>query len=499
MSGTRYVSGLQLARLLGDVPRERPLYAGLARAVRGLVQDGRLALRTRLPAERDLASALGVSRTTVTAAYDRLRAEGYVESRQGAGSWTTLPADGSTALPRPGAGPGPGLGASGGVVARYGMAHAPDSGAGFIDLGCAAPTVPSIFHQAVQNAVAALPRHYGGPGYEPAGLGELREVIADGYAARGVPTHADQIIVTNGAQHALAMLAEMFLTPGDGVLVERPTYPNALDALRRRGARLVPVGVGAGWDLELLGQAMRQAAVRLGYLIPDFQNPTGHLMGDADRAALVAAARSADALLVVDETFAGLALDPGAPEPVPVAAHDRDGRVISIGSVSKLAWGGLRIGWIRASAPVARRITLARESMDMASPVLDQMIVRELLLRAGELRAERVAALAASRDALVEALHERLPDWTFQVPAGGMSLWVSVGGPVAARFAEVAARRGVRVVAGPVFGADGVLEDRLRLPFVLPPATLREAVERLALAREDLRDAPPVRPVQVLV
>ncbi|MCP2341309.1 MocR-like transcription factor YczR [Actinomadura rupiterrae] len=491
MNGTRYVSGLQLARLLGEVPRERPLYAGLAGAVRGLVQDGRLALRTRLPAERDLASALGVSRTTVTAAYDRLRAEGYVESRQGAGSWTTLPGDGSTALPTPGA--------SGGVVPRYGMAHAPDAEAGFIDLGCAAPAVPAVFHEAVEAAVAALPRHYGGPGYEPAGLPELREMIAAGYAARGVPTHADQIIVTNGAQHALGVVAEMYLTPGDGVLVERPTYPNALDALRRRGARLVPVGVGAGWDIELVGGAMRQAAVRLGYLIPDFQNPTGHLMGDEDRAALVAAARSADALLVVDETFAGLALDPAAPEPVPVAAHDRDGRVISIGSVSKLMWGGLRIGWIRASAPVARRIALARESMDMASPVLDQVIVRELLLRAGEVRAERIAVLTAGRDALAAALHEHLPDWTFRMPPGGMSLWVSVGAPVAARLAELAARRGVRVVAGPVFGADGVLEDRLRLPFVLPPATLREAVARLALAREDLQEAPPARPVRVLV
>lgn len=490
MSGTRYVSGLQLARLLGEVPRERPLYSGLARAVRGLVQDGRLALRTRLPAERDLAGALGVSRTTVTAAYDRLRSEGYVESRQGAGSWTTLPTSGSLAPPPA---------ASGAVVPRFGMAHAPEPGGGFIDLGCAAPAVPAIFHESVEAAVAALPRHYGGPGYDPAGLPELREVIAAGYAERGVPTHPDQIIVTNGAQQAFGMLLEMFMSPGDGVLVERPAYPNALDALRRRGARLVPVGVGAGWDLELLAGAMRQAAVRLGYLIPDFQNPTGALMADDDRAALVSAARSADALLVVDETFVGLALDPAAPEPLPVSAYDRDGRVISIGSMSKLAWGGLRIGWIRASAPVARRVAIAREAVDMASPVLDQLIARELLLRADEVRAERTTALAASRDALVGALRERLPDWTFRVPPGGMSLWVGVGGPVATRLADAGARRGVRVVSGPVFGADGVLEDRLRLPFVLPPATLREAVARLALAREDLRDAPPARPLRVLV
>src|SRR5690348_12338828 len=96
--GTRYVGGPQLARMLGDVPQERPYYAALARAVRALVLDGRLALRTRLPAERDLAAALGVSRTTVTAAYDRLREEGYIESRQGAGSWTALPPTTMSAL-----------------------------------------------------------------------------------------------------------------------------------------------------------------------------------------------------------------------------------------------------------------------------------------------------------------------------------------------------------------------------------------------------------------
>ncbi|MEV4258637.1 aminotransferase class I/II-fold pyridoxal phosphate-dependent enzyme, partial [Spirillospora sp. NPDC049652] len=105
----------------------------------------------------------------------------------------------------------------------------------------------------------------------------------------------------------------------------------------------------------------------------------------------------------------------------------------------------------------------------------------------------------ASRDALAAALRERLPDWTFLLPPGGMSLWADVGGPVAARLAEAVAQRGVRVVPGPVFGADGVLEDRLRLPYVLSPATLREAVGRLALAREDLRDAPPARPLRVLV
>ncbi|MEO3827485.1 PLP-dependent aminotransferase family protein [Actinomadura sp. B10D3] len=491
---TRYVSGPNLARLLGDLSGERPVYAALARGVRGLVLDGRLALRTRLPAERDLAAALGVSRTTVTTAYDRLRDEGYIESRQGAGSWTALPpvrmSSAGAQAPPDGAAP---------AGRRYGMAHPTPDDPSFIDLACAAPGAPAVFGDAVAAAVAELPRHSSGPGYEPAGLAGLRQVIADGYTARGVPTRPDQIVVTTGAQHAFTLLTQLLVEAGDAVMVERPTYPHALGALRRRGARLVPVGVNEGWDVELVAGAMRQTAVRMAYTIPDFQNPTGYLMSADERAALVDAARRADAFLVADETFADLAHDPHAPREPALASFDTGGRVITIGSASKLMWGGLRIGWIRATAPLVRRLVLAREPFDMASPVLDQLIVRELLLRIEEVRAERAETLLRSRDALGGALRELLPGWDFRLPAGGMSLWARIGAPVASRLAEASERLGVRVVAGPVFGADGVLEDYVRLPYVLPPDTLRQAAERIALAFREVEAAPAARPLPAYV
>ncbi|MFI0408490.1 PLP-dependent aminotransferase family protein [Actinomadura sp. 3N508] len=492
---TRYVSGPHLARLLGGVSGERPVYAALARSVRGLVLDGRLALRTRLPAERDLAAALGLSRTTVTAAYDRLRDEGYVESRQGAGTWTVLPPVRMTSAEPHVAAAADGARRGG----RFGMADPVPDDPSFIDLGCATPGAPAIFDEAVAAAVDELPRYSSGPGYEPAGLAGLRQVIADGYAARGVPTRPDQIVVTTGAQHAFTLLAQVLAEPGDAVMVERPTYPHALGALRARGTRLVPVGVNEGWDVELIAGAMRQAAVRMAYTIPDFQNPTGHLMPAAERAALVDAARRADAFLVTDETFADLALDVDAPREPPLAAYDSGGRVVTIGSASKLMWGGLRIGWIRTTAPLARRLTIAREPSDMASPVLEQLIVRELLLRVEEVRAERAESLCRNRDALAAALRELLPGWEFGLPAGGMSLWARIGAPVATRLAEAAERLGVRVVGGPVFGVDGVLEDYVRLPFVLPPETLRPAVERLALAFREAEAAPAARQLPAYV
>ncbi|MCO5999299.1 MocR-like transcription factor YczR [Actinoallomurus rhizosphaericola] len=470
---SRTINATGLARLLGGTPEGRPLYAVLARDLRGLVLDGRLPLRTRLPAERDLAAALGVSRTTVTAAYDALRAEGYVESRQGAGSWTALPAGSPTA-------------------ARHGLAE----DRSLIDLACVAPSAPRGFEDDVAAAVAELPPYACGPGYEPLGLPALREAVAARYTARGVPTLPEQILITTGAQHGLCLVLQAFVRPGDPVLVEAPTYPHALDALRRAGARLVPTGVNAGWDAELITSGLRQSAARLAYLIPDFQNPTGLLMGDEVRAALVAAARATGTYVIGDETFAELALDDVA-RPRPLAAHDTDGRVISIGSASKVLWGGLRIGWVRATQALVRRLAEAREAVDLASPVFEQLIAARLLGRMDAVADERRAMLRERRAVLVEALRGECPDWTFTVPPGGLSLWVRLPGTSSTVLAAAAGRYGLHVVPGTAFGVDGVLDDHLRLPYVLSPETLRDAVSRLAAASREAAGAPRPRPAFV--
>jgi DNA-binding transcriptional MocR family regulator len=452
------IGAVRLAQLLGGAPVDRPYYAALAKVMRGLTLDGRLPARTRLPAERDLAIALGVSRTTVTATYDALRADGFVESRQGSGSWTTLPA--------------------GGPVRMMGPADQ-----GQIDLGCVAPGVPSCFDEAVAAAVAELPRYTQGPGYEDGGLAVLREAVAARYTERGQPTLAEQIMITSGAQHGFSLILAALVHPGDAVLAESPTYPHALDAVRAARARLVPTGINAGWDVDLMAAAMRQAAVRLAYLIPDFQNPTGRLMSDEQRAAVVAAARRADAFVVADESFAELAID-DLVMPRPMGAHDTDGRVIGLGSASKVMWGGLRIGWIRTTQALVRRLIEAREAMDLASPILEQLIAVQLLARLDEIKAERRSTLALRRKTLSESL-ETMEGWSFDLPRGGLSLWVRLPGQQSTTLTTAAAARGVHLVPGPAFGVDGVLDDHLRVPYVLPPEVLRDAVSRLADARGD--------------
>ncbi|MCP2350872.1 PLP-dependent aminotransferase family protein [Nonomuraea roseoviolacea] len=473
----RYLSAAQVARLADVPPEARPYYRALADAVRALILDGRLPVRVRMPAERHLAATLGVSRTTVTAAYDLLRERGYLESRQGSGSWTALPDPASTAD-------------------NPWLSTGQD---GLIQLHAAAPPAPSALREAMAEALEDLPRYGMGNGYDPMGLPALRERIAARYTARGLATRPEQILVTTGSQHALHLAMSLLAGPGDPVLVESPTYTHAIDVARQRGARLVPVGIShEGWQADLVGCALRQSAARVAYLMPDFQNPTGALMDDATRAAVAGAARRADTMILIDETWAELDLDGGDGSHAPMAAFDNDNRMITIGSASKLWWGGLRIGWLRAGTALIRRLAVRRAAVDIASPVLEQLAVARLFDRLEETRAERLRGLRASRATLVAALRERLPAWQFAVPRGGGALWVRHDSGSAVSLCEAAATRGVRLAAGTWFGLEGTLEGYLRVPYTLPPAVLEEAVKRIAVAREH-GPAAGGRPADALV
>ncbi|NJC83603.1 MocR-like transcription factor YczR [Planosporangium mesophilum] len=473
------VRGSQLTRLLGDWQgpgrrRSGPEYAQLAGAVRSLLTDGRLALGVRLPAERELAQALGLSRTTVTAAYRTLRESGHLTSRRGAGSWTALP--------------------GGHRVGTSGL-WAPIEDDEIIDLGQAALPAPPELTDAVAAAAEDLPAYLTSAGYHPMGLPVLREAVAADFSRRGLPTLADQIMITGGAQHALDLILRLLVAPGQRTLLETPTYPNALTAVLASRARVVGYALGdAGWDGDLLLSTVRDARARLAYLIPDYHNPTGHLMETALRERLPAAAHAVGTDVVVDETFADLRLD-GPELPPSVATFDRAARVLTVGGMSKPYWGGLRIGWVRAATSITARLAAARVAVDMSSPVLEQLVAAHLLGAREQVLAARRAQLTARRDTLVAALRARLPEWRFVVPHGGLSLWVELDAPVSSVLARTVEELGVRVAAGPRFGADGTMERFLRLPYTRPEADLVEAVERLAQARESV-DRVPVRPLR---
>lgn len=433
---TSAMGAAQLARLLssqqnrpaGPGTRRPPAYRALADGIRLLVLEGRVPVAARLPAERELALALAVSRTTVAAAYEALRTEGFLESRRGAGSWTAVPA--GNPLPARGLEPLP-----------------PEALGSMIDLGCAALPAPEPWlTRAVQGALEELPPYAHTHGDYPAGLPALRSMIADRYTARGIPTMPEQIMVTTGAMGAIDAICHLFAGRGERIAVESPSYANILQLMREAGARLVPVAMAeglTGWDLDRWRQVLRDAAPRIAYIVADFHNPTGALAGDDQRRQLVEASRSAGTVLIADETMSALWLDDDLDEatmPRPVCAFDPAGStVITVGSASKAFWAGMRIGWVRAAPDVIRSLVAARAYADLGTPVLEQLAVNWLFSTGGweqavEIRREQARE---NRDALVAAVRRELPDWEFEVPRGGLTLWVRTGGLSGSRLAEV--------------------------------------------------------------
>ena len=476
---TLTLSASRVAGLVGDFDRS-PAYAGLAEALRHLVGDGRLPLDARLPSERDLTDALGVSRTTVTRAYADLRETGFAVARHGSGTFTRVP---------------------GGRARSFDRSLSPRGGdPNVIDLNCAAASAPPGIAAAYADAAAELPAYLSGHGYYPAGLPALQEAIAATYVARGLPTTPEQIMVTAGALSATSIVARALTGPGDRIVVEAPAYPNAAQAFRHGGARVFESPLAPdGWDLDAASSVLKRVKPALAYLIPDFQNPTGHLMSAGMRRDYATRLRASGAIPVVDEAHQSLLLSAGR-MPKPFAAYASE--TITLGSASKMLWGGLRLGWIRASASLMPKLTSARLGLDLGAPVLEQLVLARLLADGEPVLAEQRARLLAQRDALCAAVSEQLPDWNFQKPTGGLALWCELPGPFGSALAARAETEGVVVAPGPVFAEARGYERFVRIPWSLSPEQLTEAVRRLAVAWADVsqRRAPePPKSARVMV
>lgn len=476
------ISAHAVLGLIGEGwPSAGPAYQGLADALRLLIADGRIIHGTRLPSERSLTTALGLSRTTVTRAYDELRSRGYLTSRHGSGSVATLPGGGRASSPN--------------------VLDPGSSGTSWIDLTCAAPPGPPGMAAAYAAAADALPTHLSGPGYYPLGLPQLREAIAARFTARGLATEPDQILVTSGALAGVAVVARALLSVGDRALTESPSYPNSLASLRRAGARLVPTPTApTGTNLKALAAVVAQTRPRLAMLIPDFHNPTSALLDEDDRAQAAATLTEYEVIPVIDETLCELALDEATANSMPAPFAAFHPGTITVGSASKSHWGGLRLGWIRAPHGQIGRLLSARLSLDLGASVIDQLVLTQLLAAGPVVSPVRRAALRHSRDTLVDALTGSLPQWEFVVPRGGLSVWCHLPAPRASALVAAAERRGVLMAAGSSFAPDGHgLESFLRIPFTIGPDLLCRAVEVLAetweFARGDGATRSTTRPI----
>jgi DNA-binding transcriptional MocR family regulator len=462
-----------LADLLGRWPTaDGALYRLLATRLGRLADTGELPAGVRLPPERALAAALSVSRNTVALAYQVLRDEGMAASRQGSGTRLVPHRTTPAAVHR----------ANGFFAGLLSNPPAYDLSVAAVD--CAPQVAAALHDPGTVLDRSERERLTLGTGYLPLGLPELRAAIASMLTTfHGIPTTPEQVLVTTGAMQALDLLLRCETTPGQPVVTEDPTYPGFIDALHRSGAR--PVGVPPG-DIARLADAVRVHRPALAYLIPTHQNPTGLVLPAAERHDIVALAeRNPDVTFIDDMTMAELPLVPasGMDGPPPLAAlASRLPNVVTVGSLSKTYWGGLRTGYVRAPEGIIARLAAAKSAADLGTPAYQQGIVAGLVRRQHEEIVAYRADWARQRYAAVaHALAAFLPDWTWAAPAGGLTVWARRPGDAdSGGFSQAALRRGVAVVPGRLLSVSAGPSPWLRLAFTLPPDDLTVAVKALA-------------------
>ena len=246
----------------------------------------------------------------------------------------------------------------------------------------AAPVVARIIADTVRHDLDEI---LGQSGYDPFGLPALRVEVAAYLRRLGVPTDPDQVLITSGAQQALHLIGSQLGGPGASILVENPTYIGAVDAFRATGNRLVPVPLDRdGVRVEVMGLLAAGGPVRFAYVIPTFHNPTGVVMPEARRRELTSIAAE-QGFLVVEDLTPDASLGDGVP--APLAAFDPGERVVTVGSLSKLAWGGLRIGWIRAPRAEFDRLVAGKIVADNSTSLLTQAVGARVLERIDEVTA----------------------------------------------------------------------------------------------------------------
>jgi len=451
-----------------------PLHLRIAGAVRSAIESGALLPGRRLPSERQLADTLAVSRTTVVAAYDRLRGEGLLMSRRGSGTRVSLDArprrEFTAAVPE---------GRTTSIVRRL-IAGEKD----VISLAIPDWDDSAGIGQAVRETVESdLKELLSGTGYQPRGLLTLREAIADSYARAGLPTTTDQILVTNGAHPAVLLATQLYVRPGVSVVVENPSWPGYLDIFTSAGAQLVGVPLDdEGIDATHLDRTLAERPPAFVYVMPTYHNPTGILMSQARRQALARLAARHRVPVIEDHSYVGLAHSDGV-LPLPIAAYGApQAEILTLGSLDNAVWRGLRVGWLRAPADIIDSLTYRKSLIDLGGPLLDHAIASRLLRRHGWPIAARSAELSTRLDVLEALLRDRLPSWRWRRPDGGIALWVELPRPNATAYAQLALRYGVEVLPGPALDATGRDDSHIRVPFTQPSQVAAEFVDRLALA-----------------
>jgi 2-aminoadipate transaminase len=334
-------------------------------------------------------------------------------------------------------------------------------------------------------------------GFRPL-LGAIIEILE----SRGIGAAPDELLVTTGSQQGLDLVARVLIDPGDVVLVELPSYVGALSAFNNVQASLVGVRQEAdGIDLDHLDEVVGRLRAegrraRILYVVPNFQNPTGLLIGTDKRTRLLEWAARNDFLIVEDDPYRDLYFDAvGEPDIRPIKADDRNGRVVYMSSFSKTLAPGFRVAWIAAPAPLAAKFEQAKQAEDLCTGGFDQRMVHEAYRRGWLTRQIPILRrhYQHKRDVMAAALDRELGDLiSYPQPKGGFFLWATLPAHVSAdTMLDAALSHGVVYVAGSAFFVDGSGHNTLRLCFSAPtPERIEEGVSRLAATIREALEKP---------
>lgn len=474
-----------------------PVYRQLADHLAALIETGRLPVGDRIPPTRELAEALGLSRNTVSRAYEALGETGFLAAHVGRGTFVArggADADGRSPVRREAT-----RFAWQALLARRARETGAPRGLRLLDesrvrfdlrAGRVDPNALPVaeIQGAYQRALGRALRHSAND-FDPLGFAPLREAIARALAGRGIACKPEQVLVVSGAQQALDLVARALLDPGDVALVEEPGYFGATLAFRACEAQLIGVGIDAdGLRVDELERILRTRRPKLLYTTPAVQLPTTVALADARRQALLEVADRAQLPILEDDYDCELRL--GGPVAPALKQLDPGEHVIYVGTFSKALFPGLRLGYAVAARPLLAALSRARLAASFQPSLVDQMALAELLRGdVLERHVRRVRKRYADRvGAVLQALEGAFPSHArWRPPAGGSAVWVEFDRPVDHDALSAAAlREGIAYGAGDAFWLGEERVPGLQISFAtLEPDALREAVAGLgALLRQ---------------
>ena len=463
---------------------ESPLYRQLYLQIKTLIESGKIEKGGRLPATRELAGQLGLNRTTVSAAYELLESEGLITGHVGRGSFVAQAPRANICVDWED------------ILPEYGIA-APAPVSANVEISFSASR-PSELLFPMQEFRSTCSEVIAGDDAQtilqlgsPAGYAPLRRYLLDRSRAEGVAGENDDILITSGCQQAFDLLQRTLAANAETVLLEDPVIPGVKNVFRRAGARLVGVPVGSdGMDIEALESILVKERPRLMIVTSNFQNPTGTTLGLASREALLRIAQRAGVIVIENDIYGALAYE-GDSIP-PIKQLDQSGDTVLLRSFSKLAFPGLRVGWVVGPRALIEKLTEAKQWSDLHTDQLSQAVLLRFA-ESGRLDSHRQRMLTAGRErlrAVLAACEAYLPAGsTFTRPRGGMNVWVRLPKPLdAGDLLARAEREGVTYLPGKYFAVSRLESGSLRLSFAgLAPEKIKAGLEILGrIFREEL-------------